>query len=158
MLHLQERQHLGKFQRCCDIGFLVGYSSKSKAYRVFNHATGLVEETYDVEFDKSNGSQGAHENLDDVGDEPLREAMKNIPVGDIKPKDDEDDLHMIDPPSSSNVPQDDDKDGRVENEDTHVSHDQMVAQDQDVDAPQPPPKWLKEEQLHYFNHIHKISS
>ena len=45
---------------------------------------------------------------------------------------------MIDPPSSSNVPQDDDKDGRVENEDTHVSHNQMVAQAQDVDAPQPP--------------------
>ena len=47
---------------------------------------------------------------------------------------------MIDPPSSSNVPQDDDKDGRVENKDTHVSHDQMVTQAQDVDAPQPPPQ------------------
>ena len=91
-------------------------------------------------FDESNGSQGAHENLDDVGDEPLREAMKNIPVGDIKPKDDEDDVQVIDPSSSSNVPQDGDKDGRVENEDTHVSHDQMVAQAQDVDAPQPPPQ------------------
>ena len=65
---------------------------KSKAYIVFNHVTSLVEETYDVEFDESNGSQGAHKNLDDVGDEPLREAMKNIPVGDIKPKDDEDDV------------------------------------------------------------------
>ena len=40
--------------------------------------------------------------------------MKNIPVGDIKPKDDEDDVQVIDPPSSSNVPQDGDKDGRVE--------------------------------------------
>ena len=88
----------------------------------------MVEETYD----ESNGSQGAHENLGDVGDEPLREAMKNILVGDIKPKDDEDDVQVIDPPSSSNMPQDDDKDGRVENEDTHVSHDQMVAQAQDV--------------------------
>ena len=67
----KKQQHLGKFQRRCDIGFVVGYSSKSKAYRVFNHAIGLVEETYDVEFDESNGSQGAHENLDDVGDEPL---------------------------------------------------------------------------------------
>ena len=120
-------QHLRKFHRCCDIGFLVGYSSKSKAYRVFNHATGLVEETYDVKFYESNGSQGAHENLDDVGDEPLREAIKNILVGDIKPKDDEDDVQVIDPPSSSNAPQDNDKDGRVENEETHVSHDQMVA-------------------------------
>ena len=71
----------------------------------------MVEETYDVQFDESNGSQGAHENLDDVGDEPLREAMKNISVGDIKPKDDEDDIQVIDPPSSLNVPQDGDKDG-----------------------------------------------
>ena len=70
----------------------------------------------------------------------MREAIKNILVGDIKPKDDEDDVQVIDPPSSSNVPQDDDKDGRVENEDTHVSHDQMVAHAQDVDAPQPSPE------------------
>ena len=57
-----------------------------------------------MEFDESNGSQGAHENLNDVGDEPLREAMKNILVGDIKPNDEEDDVQVIDPPSSSNVP------------------------------------------------------
>jgi hypothetical protein len=36
--------------------------------------------------------------------------MKNMPVEDIKPKDDEDDVQMINQPSSSNVPQDDDKD------------------------------------------------
>ena len=66
--------------------------------------------------------------------------VKNIPVGDIKPKDDEDDVQVIDLPSSSNVPQDSDKEGRVENEDTHVSHDQMVAQAWDVDAPQPHPQ------------------
>jgi hypothetical protein len=100
----------------------------------------LVEETYDVEFDKSNGSQGAIENYDDVGDEPLREAMKNMPVGDIKPKDDEDDTQVINPPSSSHVPQDDDKNKRVENEDTHVSHEQAEAQAQDINAPQPPPQ------------------
>ena len=70
-----------------------------------------------MEFDESNGSQGAYENLDDVGDEPLREAMKNILVGDIKPND----VQVINPPYSSNVPQDGDKDGRVENEDTHIS-------------------------------------
>ena len=28
----KKRQHLEKFQRRCDIGFLVGYSSKSEAY------------------------------------------------------------------------------------------------------------------------------
>jgi hypothetical protein len=37
-----------------------------------------------VEFGESNSSQGASENLDDVCDELLREAMKNILVGDIK--------------------------------------------------------------------------
>ena len=100
----------------------------------------MVEETYDVEFDESNSSQGAHENLDDVGDEPLRETMKNIPVEDIKPNEEEDDVQVINPPSSSSVPQDGEKDGRVENEDTHVSHEQMVTQAHDVDAPQPPPQ------------------
>jgi hypothetical protein len=154
----KKRQHLGKFQRRCNIGFLVGYSSKFKAYRVFNHATGLVEETYDVKFDESNGSQGAYENLNDIGDEPLRKAMKNIPVRDIKPKDNEDKVHVIDPPSSSSVPQDDDKDRRIENEDTHVSHDQIVAQTQDVDDPQPPLQ-VVERKIHlFFKLIHKISS
>jgi hypothetical protein len=100
----------------------------------------LVEETYDVEFDESNGSQGAIKNCDDVGDEPLREAMKNMPVGDMKPKDDEDDVQVINRPSSSNVPQDNDKDERVKNEDTHISHEQDIAQAQDVYAPQPPPQ------------------
>ena len=78
-----------------------------------------------MEVDESNGSQGAHENLDDVGDEPLMEAMKNIPVEDIKPNNDENDVQVINPPSSS-VPHDGEKDGRVENEGTHVSHEQMV--------------------------------
>ena len=79
-------------------------------------------------------------------------------MGDIKPKDDEDDVQIINQPSSSSVPQDGEKDGRVENEDTHVSHEQMVVQAQDVDAPQPPPKWLIEEIHLYFKLIHKISS
>jgi hypothetical protein len=82
----------------------------------------LVEETYDVKFDESNGSQRAIENCDDVGDEPLRDTVKNMPVGDIKPKDNEDDVQVINPPSSSNVPQDNDKNERVENKDTHVSY------------------------------------
>jgi len=91
-----------------------------------------------VEFDEFNGSQGAHENLDDAGDGPLMNAIKNILVGAITLKEDEDDVQVIDIPSSSNVPQDDGKEGRQPNEDTYVFQDQMVAQTQDVDAPQPP--------------------
>jgi hypothetical protein len=131
----KKHHHLGKFQRRCDIGFLLGYSSKYKSHRVFNHATGVVEETYDVEFDETNGSKGALKNLDDVSDEPLREAMKSMPIGAMKPKEDEEEVQNIDRPSSSNVPHGDEKDERHANEDTFVSHEQARVQAEDVDAP-----------------------
>jgi hypothetical protein len=97
----------------------------------------VVEETYDVEFDETNGSQGALENLNDVGDEPLRKAMKNMPIGAIKPKEDEEEVQNIDMPSPSNVPQDDVKDERHANEDIFVSHEQSRVQAEDVDALRP---------------------
>ncbi|WVZ80759.1 hypothetical protein U9M48_028212 [Paspalum notatum var. saurae] len=132
----KKRQHLGKFQRRCDIGFLLGYSSKSKAYRVFNNATGMVEETYDVEFDESNGSQGAHVDVVDIDEEPLIEAMKNMPIGDIKPKEDEDEVQTIDQPSSSMAPQDgSEQDKILPNEDVHVPQEQIDEQAQDVGTP-----------------------
>ena len=87
---------------------------------------------------RTNGSQGALENLDDVGDEPLREAMKNMPIGATKPKEDEE-VQNIDRPSSSNVPHDDEKDERHANEDTFFSQKQEIVQVEDVDAPQPSP-------------------
>jgi hypothetical protein len=70
---------------------LLGYSLNSKAYRVYNQSLALVEETSDVEFDETNDSQKEQENLGDVGNERLRIAMKNMTVGDVKPKDEDDD-------------------------------------------------------------------
>ena len=67
---------------------MLGYSSNSKAYRVFNKNSGLVEERHDVQFDETNGSQEEQENLDDVGNEALRKAMEHMQIGDIKPEDD----------------------------------------------------------------------
>ncbi|WVZ62398.1 hypothetical protein U9M48_012154 [Paspalum notatum var. saurae] len=132
----KKRQHLGKFQRRCDIGFLLGYSSKSKAYCVFNNATGMVEETYDVEFDESNGSQGAHVDVVDIDEKPLVEAMKNMPIGDIKPKEDEDEVQTADQPSSSMAPQDgSEQDKILPNEDVHVPQEQINEQAQDVGTP-----------------------
>jgi hypothetical protein len=64
-------QHIGKLSKRCDIGFLLGYSLKSKTYKIFNHNSGLVEETY-VKFDETNNSKWANDSLDDVGDEALR--------------------------------------------------------------------------------------
>jgi len=104
----------------------------------------MVQETFDVEFGETNGSQGASDNLDDVGGEPLRDAMKNMSLGDIKSKED-DDVQIIEPPSTSLVPQDEDKDVRDAHEDTQVTHEQAVAQAQDVDAPKQPLKWRQED-------------
>ena len=49
----------------------------------------MIEETCDVEFDETNGSQGEGFSCDDVGDKPLQEVMKNIAIGQIKPKEEE---------------------------------------------------------------------
>jgi hypothetical protein len=38
-------------------GFLLGYDSNTKAYRVFNKSSGLVEVSSDVVFDETNGLQ-----------------------------------------------------------------------------------------------------
>nr|GFD26734.1 retrovirus-related Pol polyprotein from transposon TNT 1-94 [Tanacetum cinerariifolium] len=42
--------HLGKFQGMVDEGFLVGYSVCSKAFRVFNSRTRIIQETLHVNF------------------------------------------------------------------------------------------------------------
>jgi hypothetical protein len=63
----KKRKHLGKFESRVDEGIFVGYASNSKAYRVFNNSTRVIEETCDVEFDESNGSHGDGFCCDDVG-------------------------------------------------------------------------------------------
>ncbi|GJW48403.1 retrovirus-related pol polyprotein from transposon TNT 1-94 [Tanacetum coccineum] len=45
--------HLGKFNGKADEGFFVGYSLNSKAFRVFNSKTRIVEENLHIRFSKS---------------------------------------------------------------------------------------------------------
>ncbi|GJR21218.1 putative ribonuclease H-like domain-containing protein [Tanacetum coccineum] len=45
--------HLGKFDGKADEGFFVGYSTNSKAFRVFNSRTRIVEENMHVQFSKN---------------------------------------------------------------------------------------------------------
>ncbi|GJZ74276.1 putative ribonuclease H-like domain-containing protein [Tanacetum coccineum] len=45
--------HLGKFDGKADEGFFVGYSINSKAFRVFNSKTRIVEENLHVQFSKA---------------------------------------------------------------------------------------------------------
>jgi hypothetical protein len=88
---------LGKFVKKCDEGFLLVYSTTSKAYRVWNLTNGTLEEVHDVEFDKTQGSQNEAQNLDDVRGDQLAKAMKNMDIGDVRPRqvDDDDGIQMI---------------------------------------------------------------
>ncbi|KAI3672608.1 hypothetical protein L6452_38703 [Arctium lappa] len=45
---LNTKTHLGKFDSKAEDGFLVGYSSQSKAYRVFNSSSRIIEESDNV--------------------------------------------------------------------------------------------------------------
>ncbi|WVZ94145.1 LOW QUALITY PROTEIN: hypothetical protein U9M48_040076 [Paspalum notatum var. saurae] len=88
---LKKVSRLSKFEKKCDDGFFLGYSSNSKAYRVYNKTHGIVEEVYDVEFDETNGSKEESDNLNDVRGEELIKAMNAMAIGDVKPKEVEDD-------------------------------------------------------------------
>jgi len=90
-------------EKKCDEGFLLGYSTTSKAYRVWNLASGTLEEVHDVEFNETNGSQEEEENLDDVRGTQLADAIKNMDIGDLRPReviDVEDDKDQVLPTSN----------------------------------------------------------
>jgi hypothetical protein len=131
MLYLRKGSRLSKFEKKCDEGFLLGYSSNSKAYRVFNKTHGIIEEAYDVEFDETNGSQDENDNLDDVCGIQLRNVMKIMAISEIKPKED-DDGSVVVIPSSSTI-----------NEETHqIQQNDEVEDDhvQDISSHSVPPQ------------------
>ena len=65
---LNTKDNLGKFDAKSNVGIFLGYSSSSKAYRVFNKKTMVVEESVHVVFDESNESLERRESVnDDVG-------------------------------------------------------------------------------------------
>ena len=63
---MKKGTRLGKFDKKCDEGFLLGYSTTSKAYRVRNLDCGTLEKIHNVEFDETKGSQEENANLEDV--------------------------------------------------------------------------------------------
>ncbi|GKC52355.1 putative ribonuclease H-like domain-containing protein, partial [Tanacetum coccineum] len=73
--------HLGKFDGKADEGFFVGYSINSKAFRVFNSITRIVEENLHVQFivagNHSNGNAGTKA-CDDTG----KARMETVPSKD----------------------------------------------------------------------------
>jgi hypothetical protein len=53
---LVKRGRKSKFAPKAVEGFLLGYDSNTRAYRVFNKSTRLVEVSCDIVFDETNGS------------------------------------------------------------------------------------------------------
>jgi hypothetical protein len=81
-------------------GFLLGYDSNTKAYRVFNKSSELVEVSSDVVFDETNGSPREQVDLDDVDeDEVPTTAMRTMAIGNVRPQE----LQEQDQPSSSTM-------------------------------------------------------
>jgi hypothetical protein len=66
---LVKRGRKSKFTPKAVEGFLLGYDSNTRAYKVFNKSTGLVEVSCDIVFDETNGSQVEQVDLDELDDE-----------------------------------------------------------------------------------------
>jgi hypothetical protein len=81
-------------------GFLLGYDSNTKAYRVFNKSSGLVEVSSDVIFDETNSSPREQVDLDDVDEDDVpMDAIRTMAIGDVRPQE-----HQVqDQPSSSTM-------------------------------------------------------
>jgi hypothetical protein len=81
-------------------GFLLGYDSNTKAYRVFNKSSGLVEVSSDVVFDETNGCPREQVDLDDIDeDEVPTAAIRTMAIGDVRRQE----LQEQDQPSSSTL-------------------------------------------------------
>jgi hypothetical protein len=99
---LIKRGRSSKFAPKAVEGFLLGYDSNTRAYRVFNKSTGLVEVSCDIVFDETNGSQVEQVDLDELDDEEAPcVALRNMSIGDVCPKESEEPPQARDQPSSS---------------------------------------------------------
>jgi hypothetical protein len=108
--------------------FLLGYDSNTRAYRVFNKSTGLVEVSCDIVFDETNGSQVDQVDLDELDDEEAPcVALRNMSIGDVCPKESEEPPQAQDQSSSSNQA-------------SPPTQDEEQAQDDDEDQEDEPPQ------------------
>jgi hypothetical protein len=127
--NLIKRGRKSKFAPKAVEGFLLGYDSNTRAYRVINKPTKLVEVSCDVVFDETNGSQVEQVDLDELDDEEAPcVALRNMSIGDVCPKESKEPLQTQDQPSSSiqASPPTQDEDEAQEKED----------EDQDNEPPQ----------------------
>jgi hypothetical protein len=97
---LVKKGRYSKFAPKAVEGFLLGYDSNTKAYRVFNKSSRLVEVSSYIVFDETNGSPREQVDLDDIDEEEIPTAvMRTMAIGDVRPQE----LHEQDQPSSSTM-------------------------------------------------------
>jgi hypothetical protein len=121
--------------------FLLGYDSNTKAYRVFNKSSGLVEVSSDVVFDETNGSSREQVDLDDVDeDEVPTVAIRTMAIGDVRPQEPQEQGQpfsstLVHPPTQDeeHVPQDE----GLDQGGAHEEH------GKEGEAPQAPPTQVR---------------
>jgi hypothetical protein len=123
-------------------GFLLGYDSNTKTYRVFNKSLGLVEVSSDVVFDETNGSLREQVDLDDIDEDDVSTAaMRTMAIGDVRPQEQQ----AQDQPSSSTMVHPPTQDGEQVPQEAE-GHDQGGAQEEQVmeeEAPRIPPTQVR---------------
>jgi hypothetical protein len=130
---LYKRSKSCKFAPKIYEGFLLGYDSNSRTYRVFNVTIGCVETTCDAVFHKTNGCQKEQVDLDLIdNEEALCEALQGMAIDNMRPQDPND--QPQEPTTNDTTPpaQGLDQDNHEE-EDKHHDQDQEESNDQGGD-------------------------
>jgi hypothetical protein len=131
---LIKRGRNSKFAPKAVEGFLLGYDSNTRAYRVFNKFTGLVEVSCDIVFDETNGSQVEQVDLDELDDEEVPcVALRNMSIRDVCPKESKEPSQAQDQPSSSIQASPPTQDEEMAQEEEDEDQDEKPPQEEDID-------------------------
>jgi hypothetical protein len=131
---LIKRGRYSKFAPKAVEGFLLGYDSNTRAYRVFNKSTGLVEVSCDIVFDETNGFQVEQFDLDELDDEEAPcVALRNMSIGDVCPKESEEPPQAQDQSSSSIQASPPTQDEEMAQEEEDEDQDDEPPQKDDID-------------------------
>jgi hypothetical protein len=114
--------------------FLLSYDSNTRAYRVINKSTRLVEVLCDIVFDETNGSQVEQVDINELDDEEaLCVALRNMSIGDVCPKESEELPQAQDQPSSSIQASPPTQDEDMAQEEENEDQEDEPPQEEDID-------------------------
>jgi hypothetical protein len=131
---LIKRGRKSKFAPKAVEGFLLGYDSNTRAYRVFNKTTGLVEVSCGIVFHETNGSQVEQVDLDELDDEGAPcVVLRNMSIGDVCPKESEEPTQAQDQSSSSNQASPPTQDEERAQDDEDENQEDEPPQEKDMD-------------------------